>query len=144
MKVTGVEKVNAKLESYSIKKQSAIKKVVANSGLTVQRNAMKRVPADTGHLRRSIRTDFSNGGFTAVVKTAVNYAAYVEFGTSPHFPPPSALKGWAKRHGMAGKESLIARAIARKGTPAQPYLFPSYEQERPRFLAKVAVEMRKT
>src|SRR5581483_254091 len=53
------------------------------------------------------------------------YAAYVEAGTGPHFPPPSALLLWVKRkfHVRDEKQAmsiafLIARKIARRGTLA--------------------------
>jgi hypothetical protein len=51
------------------------------------------------------------------------YAAYVETGTAPHFPPSSALVFWVKKKlGVQNdKEAksvafLVARAISRRGT----------------------------
>lgn len=45
---------------------------------------------------------------------ADRYAIYVERGTKPHFPPISALQGWASRHGIP--VWAVARKIAREGT----------------------------
>lgn len=57
---------------------------------------------------------------------ADQYAAYVEAGTGPHFPPPRALLLWVKKKfGIrTEKEALsaafaVARAIARRGTLAR-------------------------
>jgi len=53
------------------------------------------------------------------------YAGYVESGTGPHFPPPSALLLWVKKKfSVSGeKQALsiafaVARKIARRGTSA--------------------------
>jgi hypothetical protein len=53
------------------------------------------------------------------------YAGYVETGTRPHFPPPSALLLWVERkfHPGSEKQALsiafaIARTIAKRGTSA--------------------------
>lgn len=52
-----------------------------------------------------------------------NYAAYVEAGTLPHFPPPRALLLWIKKKFGIDEEKkalsiafAIARTIARRGT----------------------------
>src|SRR5690625_674089 len=58
----------------------------------MHRKASRRVPVDTGHLRRSLTIDFSDGGLTERVSTDVEYSMYVEFGTrfqsaQPFFRP---------------------------------------------------------
>ena len=58
----------------------------------MHRKASRRVPVDTGHLRRSLTIDFSDGGLTGRVSTDVEYSIYVEFGTrfqsaQPFFRP---------------------------------------------------------
>mgnify|MGYP001954082947 CR=1 FL=1 len=139
----GVGNVKARIGAYAAKKQVALRKIVAKAALNIQKEARRRAPVDTGRLRSAIVPSFGNGGLLAIIAARTNYAAFVEFGTSPHFPPPVALTGWARRHGMAGMEFPIARAIARRGTPAQPFLFPAFEQERPRFLAEIIAEMKR-
>lgn len=56
---------------------------------------------------------------------AETYADYVESGTGPHFPPPSALLLWVKKKFSVSNEKqalsiafAIARKIARRGTSA--------------------------
>lgn len=93
------------------------------------------VPVDQGVLRASgfvrkpkragVRTsvDLGYGG------AAKSYALFVHEGTgpaagrSPYFPPPEALKGWARR--TLGDESLafiVARAIGQRGTKGVKFL----------------------
>jgi HK97 gp10 family phage protein len=143
VKVTGIDQVKANAIAYKEEKQKAIQAIVAESALTIQNNARTRAPVDTGRLRSSISSNFLDDGYVAEIIAATFYAGFVEWGTSPHFPPPSALSGWARRHGMAGKEFVIARGIAKKGTPAQPFLFPAFEQERNKFVEKIKTEMGK-
>lgn len=107
-----------------------IKDQVARSGLIIETDAKRKAPSDTGRLRGSIQTEIKNKGFTAEIFSDVNYASYVEYGTRSHFPPSSALKGWARRHNMPGMEFLIARSISRNGTKARPFLIPAFEKEK--------------
>ena len=62
-------------------KLTAVKKLVKLNGSELQQKAMRRVPVDTGTLKRSIRLDFEEQGMTAVVTANTEYAAYVEYGT---------------------------------------------------------------
>lgn len=82
-----------------------------------------RSPVDAGRLRGSITGDVRQTmtGISGIVGSNVVQSAPMEMGTGtfagqrPHFPPPRSLTVWARRHGMAGKEFLIARAIFRRG-----------------------------
>ncbi len=91
--------------------------------------ATEFVPVDQGMLKKSLHTE--NEFLHKEVVADSPYAAYVEFGTSPHFPPPDALIGWAKRTmGLKDDEAkkvgwAIARKIAREGTPSQPFMKPA-------------------
>lgn len=111
-----------------------IQQQIVKSGLIIETNAKKTAPSDTGRLRSSIQTEIKNKGFTAQVFSDVEYAVHVEYGTKAHFPPPSALKGWARRHNMPGMEFIIARSINRRGTKARPFLFPAFEKEKQPFI----------
>lgn len=95
----------------------------------------KNRTTDTGRLKSSGTTDSLNAGLTQVVRFKSNYAAHVEFGTRPHFPPLKPIKRWAKRKlGNGGAAFPVARKIAREGTKPKPFLFPAYEEERPRII----------
>ena len=47
----------------------------------MHQKASRRVPVDTGHLRRSLNVEFKDGGLTGRVYTDVEYGIYQEFGT---------------------------------------------------------------
>jgi hypothetical protein len=160
--VHGQRQAAAQFGKISAAVRQAIVKQVAKSALNVQRGARRRAPVDTGRLRASIRPVFYRDGIAADVGSDVEYAHFMEFGTGPlgastnkqplpasykhggrYFPPPSALEGWARRHSGKGKKKgkkavnpfAVAHAIFKRGgTPARPYLFPAWEEERPRFV----------
>jgi HK97 gp10 family phage protein len=60
---------------------SAVKSVVSANGARLQSKAMRNAPIDTGALMRSIGLTLKDGGLTAEVQPAMEYAAYVEYGT---------------------------------------------------------------
>lgn len=94
----------------------------------VQIQALNQRAADTNELIQGIHYDLSSTGLESVIKPsekADNYAAAIEYGSKPHWPPISALEGWAERHGIPAY--LVARKIAREGTEARPYWQPAYE-----------------
>lgn len=102
--------------------------------LGVTRDARKLAPVDVGRLRSSILPEVRrmNNVITGVVGSNVQYAAAMELGSRPHWPPIKALEVWAKRHGM--NPYLVARAIARRGTAPRRYLQGAFEQNKPRIV----------
>lgn len=101
------------------------------SALAVQRRAMALAPVDTGTLRRSITRQVTP--LHGRVGTNVPYAREVEFGRKPRGPLPAKgeLIGWMRRKGIDVElEFVIRRAIAKRGTRAQPYLNPALEEHR--------------
>lgn len=93
-------------------------------------------PVNLGILRSSMTAEVLAPGpgalATGVLYTgpqSSTYAAPVEYGAAPHWAPIAPLKQWAKR--VLGAEELgyaIQRAIARRGTRAQPYFTPAAEE----------------
>ena len=101
------------------------------SALTVEARAKQNAPVDTNRLRNSIRPTIEPT--RAMIGPHTSYAAFVEFGTRPHWAPRGALQPWARRHGFpagAAGDDLVRRAIARRGTRAQPYMQPALEDSR--------------
>ena len=109
-----------------------LKRFFTSSAIAVQRNAKKRVPVDTGRLRRSITYEVDAAGIPlwAKVGSNVEYAPYQEFGTSAHFPPPAAMETWARRHGLPNG-FVAARAIAAHGVPEKRYMRGGLEDSVP-------------
>ena len=99
---------------------------------------------NTGDLRKSIQ---ATRLATAVWKAFVGqeYGVYVEYGTRPHFPPPSEIEKWVVRKlGIKGKEArkaawAIAQTIARRGTRPQPFWRPAVKNA-PEYLERFVQE----
>ncbi|KTT21897.1 hypothetical protein [Pseudacidovorax intermedius] len=96
--------------------------------LLVEREAKERMPRGaTGLTAQSIQSDaFSTpAGVLGVVSSSLPSASAVELGTRPHMPPMDALVPWVRAVlGVSPKRErsvayLVARKIARRGTPAQ-------------------------
>ena len=133
--VIGGNECSAKFYKLSSEQEIKVVQQIVKSSLKIETDAKGRAPSDLGFLRSGIVTRILNNGFEADIVATKNYSAAVENGSKPHFPPPSALAGWASRHGMGGLEFLIARAISIRGTKAQPYLLPAWKEEQSDFIA---------
>lgn len=105
--------------------------------LLVSRDAKLLAPVDTGRLRASITPAIRLDGndVIGVVGTNVEYAAAVEVGSKPHWPPRGALETWAKRHGMG--VFLVQRAIARRGSKPRKYLQGAFEKNKAKIRALI-------
>ncbi|WP_424236322.1 HK97-gp10 family putative phage morphogenesis protein [Bhargavaea ginsengi] len=80
MKLTGMNKLVNKLDK-GMNIDTPVKQIVRKHSSTINRNAQKQAPVDTGELRRSIRTEYQDGGLTGVTRAGAHYAPYVEYGT---------------------------------------------------------------
>lgn len=76
-----------RLPEMSAQLRERTSQLVRKTAFDVEARAKAIVPVRTGNLKNSIQTDFEND-LTAVVGTAVEYAPYVEFGTSKRPPRP--------------------------------------------------------
>ncbi|MDD5000874.1 MAG: HK97 gp10 family phage protein [Thiomonas arsenitoxydans] len=107
---------------------------IRDATLLITRSARRAAPVDTGRLRASIAPEVVQGAHEVqgVVGSNVVYAPFVETGSRPHWPPPGVLERWSRRHGIP--EFLVMRAIALRGTKAQPYLEPAVEENLARIM----------
>jgi HK97 gp10 family phage protein len=94
----------------------------------VSTDAKRLAPVDTGRLRSSIVPEIRAQGETVlgVVGSNLLYAPYLETGTKPFWPPPSALQTWARRHGV--NAFVVARAISKKGIKPRHYMQNAFDQ----------------
>jgi phage gpG-like protein len=117
---------------------------MTRSTAQVQHDAMRLVPVDTGHLRRSITTNVTPT--VGRVGTNVPYAPVVEMGRRPgaRMPPLAPIAVWARRKGIpASAVYAIALAIHRRGIPARPYLGPALARNRNAINREFANELNK-
>ena len=124
----GSKELRTALKKVCAEKVERVRKEVYASALDIQKKAKENLKEtwDTGNAANTLIVDRSHNGLNAQIEATAPYAVYIEFGTKPHFPPPDALEGWAKRHGMDSAWP-ICLAIAKHGTPAHPFLLPAYE-----------------
>lgn len=118
VRIDGVEEVIANLNTISEDVHKKVKEELIIAATHVQNGARKRCPVDTGTLRNSI---------------AVNEVSdfKVEVGTYlPETPPPT----------LNVESYMPYAAFVEYGTKkmkAQPFLFPAYEEEKPKFLKRL-------
>lgn len=86
--------------------------------------AKEETPIDTGKLRNSYRSRFSDMS-GSLVNTA-KYAQFVHDGTKPHGMSYKYIEAWAKRKGL--NASSIARSVRQRGTKANPFLKRTVER----------------
>lgn len=134
VKIEGVGEARTQLASLGARIMRNAEVAVATTAFNVERRAKENLTddgaVDTGQTRAGIHAIVR--GLEAEVVASAPQSPFIEFGTAPHFPPPSALEPWARRHGFEDARAgafLIARAIAERGTPARPFLFPAAEAE---------------
>lgn len=68
--------------------EQAFDRALEKIGLTAERYAANLCPVDTGRLRNSITHTVDSGEKAAYIGTNVEYAPYVELGTSRHREQP--------------------------------------------------------
>lgn len=96
--------------------QPAVAELITDATLLGQRTAREGAPRDTAALARSILAEPKP--LLGRVYTTLAYARPMEEGRRPGSrpPPPQALHGWLRRHGIpTGAAWVIARAIGRRG-----------------------------
>jgi len=141
VEVLGKKEFEQYIETYTEEKVQGIKDVVNESGINVQAGSKKRAPVGvSGYLRSMIHLNMQDAGLTAEVIAAAMYSEYIENGTGPaaghkrYMPPPGVLLDWMKKKGIPeDKEFMIRWKIYQKGTKPQPFMKPSWEEEKPNF-----------
>jgi len=88
IKLSGVDLLKSKLNSFSIRKKKAIMDLVSETALNIETEAKKNVPVDTGRLKSSIRIlAKAISGLGVEVGTEVDYAAKVEYTNKAYLNP---------------------------------------------------------
>ena len=111
--------------------QRNLRNAAEDIGVRIRGAAAENAPVDTGRLRASLESRVIVDGsvLRVVIGTNLDYAAPMEFGTSPFMPPPSALRGWAGR--VLGDENLafpVALSISATGLDERRYLRDALEE----------------
>ena len=123
-------RLKQKLSATDPKIRSNLANQLNRLGTMTASNLRAGAPRDTSYMANQIRASKATANdLTVTITAGANYTKAVDEGTKPHFPPPDALLGWAKRHPMAGVKPeasafLIARAISIRGTKARNFIKP--------------------
>lgn len=162
--ISGINSVKRALENLDTKIVKQVSNEINASALAIQNQAKRKAPVNFGTLRNGIAL-VKNDELTYTVESRASYSPYVEFGTGGKVSVPSdfqqyallfkgksggkfvdfinALTLWVKRKGIGnGKNDksiafVIARNILQKGLRPQPFLIPSYEEEKPKLIKRL-------
>lgn len=135
VKVLGLNTLLRNVKKHESEFDKKIKRANQITSMNIERNAKRNAPTNQkvgagGRLRSAIVGDYS--GKEANVEVKVNYAQYVEFGTGAFARDYLASKDKDLRdYAMTFYETGKGR------TPAQPFLFPAAEQERPKHVKRM-------
>lgn len=77
--IRGIKDLEAKLKRNAT--LNDVKKIVKLNGAEMNKAAVRKVPVDSGFLKRSIIFQMSDNGFSAGSIAQAHYAPYVEYGT---------------------------------------------------------------
>lgn len=166
--LVGATELAAKFKSLDLAARNRARKITNKFSLELSNKIKENAPVDRGRLRAAtqLRQYVSNDlGIVADVIVAVDYAAFIEYGTGPlgkqmnlfggplpagyvhgsggKFPPIKLILEWVKRKGITGNKGesqeqiayLIARKIARDGIAAKPFVWPAYMEVKPKWEA---------
>ena len=130
-----LDKFSVYLKTKSEEDEKKIQKVLKNSAMTIQKNAISNLTSNgsvnTGHLRRGI-ANFRRG-MTATIHTSnIKYAAMVEKGTRAHIIKPKSKKALYWKGA-----TYPVKQVNHPGSKAKPYLIPAFEKEKDQFLEKL-------
>ena len=137
--VEGIEGIKHYLNGKAARIKEELFTLMQDTGLAIKAAARAAAPRGvTGNLRGRIGMRASQAKMGVVVKSAAPHTWLVEHGRSPGRMPPLTVRRegwgitpWAEAKGV--DPFLIARAIGRKGTRAQPFITPAAERYLPGF-----------
>ena len=127
VEVRGLDRLERGLARAPSTVEDQTRAAMTASLLLLEADQKRLVAQDTRRLMTSINHKITGRGanLTGRVGPSARYGYFVEYGRRPGKPPPvGAVAGWARRHGA--NPFLVARAIGRHGTKAQPFVRPSY------------------
>lgn len=126
IQITGVDRIVGKLNPSLYR--GALTGMLSDLAVIAQTAARDAAPKDTNAGVRSIMADVQ--ATQAVIgRGMLNYMRVMDQGrrAGAAMPPPQALVGWMRRHGMSGSPYALARSISRRGIKGRFFLRHGYE-----------------
>lgn len=130
--LTGFDELIQKVEPGSLL-GPPIRNFFKLATLATQYEVQSRTKIWKGPFRASITPEVDSSEIPQWGKVGTNMLPlgyYIEYDTSPHWPPPGALAEWAEWHGM--KEFLVQRAISIHGTKGAFMFRDGFEAAKPK------------
>lgn len=155
VRVTGIKEAIQRLNEKQKKIDSGLLNILQDYTLRIEFQAKRLAPTDMGHLGQSISSSVIERKST--ISANAEYAPFVEFGTRTKVKVPSGFESmamkfkgkkgkgnfedfknniydWCKRKGIDKKYwySVLLK-ILRVGTEPQPFLIPSYLEQKVKY-----------
>lgn len=108
--IIGLDKLYKRLDEIEKAVEEGVAAGLEEFGVKVQEDAKRYCPVDTGRLQESIKVETDANGIT--IGTDVEYAAYVEFGTSRQRPQPYLTPAFEQNKNKI--EDMIAKEIEKR------------------------------
>lgn len=125
-----LRKTIAQIDKWGEDRKKLVRKEVASSAFTIQREAKRGAPVDTGQLRAAIAPEFTQNKLGArILVRNVKHAPYREFGTGDLVKIPKGFDAYAAQ--------FKGKGIRKVNSKAQPHLIPAFVDEQPKFVARV-------
>jgi len=128
----------AQLRRSPARAEAVMDEMISDLAHRLAYRAKNYAPYATGNLRRSItphRVKTGEWEVVAVGSKQKPYAAFVEFGTRPHWPPREPIERWVRiKLGIREPEAiervafLVSRSIAKKGTKPKRYMTRAFKE----------------
>ena len=122
----GLDKLQKRLNSLAT--LADVQGVVKKHGSQMHQSAMRKSPVDSGALKRSIVLDIDGKGLEAKVGSTMEYAPYIEYGTGIY-----ATNGAGRKTPWVYFNVKLGRFVKTQGMRAQPFIRPSYYEQRNKF-----------
>ncbi|MFK4795118.1 HK97-gp10 family putative phage morphogenesis protein [Lactococcus petauri] len=102
MKITGIDALQKKLRGNAT--LDDVKHVVKSNTSNMTANMQKLAPVDTGYMKRSIKMELTEGGFSGQAGPHTDYSAYVEYGTRFQSAQPFVKPAYNEQKGVFIKD----------------------------------------
>ncbi|WP_422406965.1 MULTISPECIES: HK97-gp10 family putative phage morphogenesis protein [Gammaproteobacteria] len=111
--LSGTGGFGARINAITAKLQTDTKQAVKKAVLKTEASAKQLTPVDTGYLRNSISSSFSEGGMEGKVGVGAEYGIYVEYGTSKQHEQPFMTPAFVtNKEAFLDDMERIARKVA--------------------------------
>ena len=129
-----LQKAIRQIKAWDGRTRLRVENAMRNGTKRVRKEAMQRVPVDTGRLRKSIRQRFNASRLEGQVYSNEPYAHLVEFGARAVIIYPRKKKVLRIPFAAGYRYTKVAVIPKRKG---KPFLKPAYEYVEPQIIRDV-------